>query len=235
MFCLSSYGIGQDMIFRQTGTASYYADKLHGRHTANGERYSNKKYTAAHLTLPFGTKVKVTNLNNGKSVIVKINDRGPHTEKYCIDLSKCAAREIGVMGDHKNEIYIETLLDSSNGISQNFVLKSGKTKDSIWNQEHLFVPNQYYTVNGQIAKPKNHGFRLYDYKELNYTLYLANKISRYIAADSVYIQPLIKHNGLIEYTLWVGIFTNPKEGNTIKKHLLKLGINKPLYSTYIEN
>ena len=77
----------------QTGKASYYK---HGRRTANGERYNPHDYTAAHRTLPFGTRVLVTNLQNGKSVIVRINDRGPHTKGRVIDLSLGAAEVVGL-------------------------------------------------------------------------------------------------------------------------------------------
>jgi rare lipoprotein A len=79
------------------GTASYYADQFHGRKTANGEKFNMHELTAAHRFLPFGTRVKVTNLNNGKDVIVRINDRGPYVKGRIIDLSIGAAREIGIV------------------------------------------------------------------------------------------------------------------------------------------
>src|SRR5919202_903817 len=83
----------------QTGRASYYADKFNGRRTANGEKFRNSKRTAAHKTLPFGTKVKVVNLSNGRSVKVRINDRGPFVAGRIIDLSKKAARRIGMVDE----------------------------------------------------------------------------------------------------------------------------------------
>ena len=83
--------------FRQTGIASYYANKFHGRRTSSGERYSKHKLTAAHRTLPFGTLVKVTEVKTGKWLIVRINDRGPHTRKRIIDLSYEAARQLGMV------------------------------------------------------------------------------------------------------------------------------------------
>lgn len=83
--------------FSQTGIASYYAKKFNGRRTANGEIYSDNKLTAAHRTLPFGTRLEVTNLRNGKTVQVRINDRGPYSKGRIIDLSKSAARQIGLI------------------------------------------------------------------------------------------------------------------------------------------
>jgi rare lipoprotein A len=78
------------MVKLQTGLASYYADKYQGRRTANGEHFNQNAQTAAHRTLSFGTRVKVTNLSNGKSVIVRINDRGPFIKGRVINLSKSA-------------------------------------------------------------------------------------------------------------------------------------------------
>ncbi|MFV0158086.1 septal ring lytic transglycosylase RlpA family protein [Empedobacter falsenii] len=78
-----------------SGIVSWYADKFHGKKTSSGELYNKNNFTAAHKTLPFGTKVKVTNTNNGKSVVVKINDRGPHTKSRLLDLSKAAFTSIG--------------------------------------------------------------------------------------------------------------------------------------------
>ena len=80
---------------KKTSFASYYHDKFHGRKTASGEVYDNSKFTAANRTLPFGTDVRVTNLDNGKSVIVTINDRGPFHSSRALDLSKAAFQEIG--------------------------------------------------------------------------------------------------------------------------------------------
>lgn len=81
---------------KKTGYATYYHRKFEGRRTSSGARYRGKKLTAAHRTLPFGTKITVTNPANGKSVTVKVNDRGPFVKKYAIDLSESAAKEIGI-------------------------------------------------------------------------------------------------------------------------------------------
>jgi len=76
--------------------ASYYGCDYHGRTTASGERFNMNAMTAAHRSLPFGTRVRVTNLNNGKSVVVRINDRGPFKHGRVIDLSRAAAKKIGL-------------------------------------------------------------------------------------------------------------------------------------------
>lgn len=79
-----------------SGTASYYGDELAGNRTASGERFDPDELTAAHRTLAFGSRVRVTNLSNGQSVIVRINDRGPFSRGRVIDVSHAAAREIGL-------------------------------------------------------------------------------------------------------------------------------------------
>ena len=77
-------------VYKKNGHASYYAEKFHGRKTASGQRFDMHKLTAAHKKLPFGTKIRVTNEANGKSVIVEVNDRGPFVKSREIDLSKKA-------------------------------------------------------------------------------------------------------------------------------------------------
>ena len=88
---------GSGKLRTEEGYASYYSDKFNGKQTSNGEVFNNSKYTAAHKKLPFGTMVRVTNLNNGKSVVVRINDRGPFVAGRIIDLSKAAATTLGMI------------------------------------------------------------------------------------------------------------------------------------------
>lgn len=92
------------------GTASWYGPGFHGRTTANGEKYDMNAMTAAHKSLKFGTKVKVTNSNNGKSVVVRINDRGPFVGSRVIDLSKRAASAIDMIGPGTAKVTIEVLV-----------------------------------------------------------------------------------------------------------------------------
>ena len=80
-----------------SGVASYYGKRFHGRRTASGERFDMHDYTAAHRTLPFGSLVRVTNPGTGKSVTVRINDRGPFSHNRTIDLSRAAAQDIGLI------------------------------------------------------------------------------------------------------------------------------------------
>ncbi len=87
------------MAYTATGIASYYGRKFHGRRTANGERFDMHAMTAAHPSLPFGTRVRVTRLSTGRQVTVRINDRGPFVKGRIIDLSYAAAKQLGMLAD----------------------------------------------------------------------------------------------------------------------------------------
>jgi len=93
----------------ETGVASYYAGEYHGRRTASGEKFHQGKLTAAHRTLPFGTRVRVTNLENGRSVVVRITDRGPFRRGRVIDVSKQAARKLGFLRDGTAKVRVEVV------------------------------------------------------------------------------------------------------------------------------
>lgn len=91
----------------QEGKASYYSSALHGRKTASGQIYNENKLTAAHKNLPFGTKVKVINKANGRSVLVSINDRGPFVKKRILDLSYFAAKQLNMIRAGVSNIKME--------------------------------------------------------------------------------------------------------------------------------
>ena len=91
------------------GEASYYGHELAGNRTANGERFNPSALTAAHRSLPMGTRLRVTNISNGKSVIVRINDRGPFVRSRIIDVSLEAARQIRMVGSGKAQVRLEIL------------------------------------------------------------------------------------------------------------------------------
>ncbi|NTW68649.1 MAG: septal ring lytic transglycosylase RlpA family protein [Chlorobiaceae bacterium] len=100
-------GLSGEHSLAAEGTASYYGKKFQGRKTASGESFNGNHFTAAHRSLPFGTSVRVTNLDNGKNVVVRINDRGPHVKRRIIDVSPAAAREIGLYGEGTANVRIE--------------------------------------------------------------------------------------------------------------------------------
>ncbi|WP_053067750.1 septal ring lytic transglycosylase RlpA family protein [Muribacter muris] len=102
-------------LYSQTGVASYYGGMFHGRKTASGEIFNKNAYTAAHKTLALGSYALVTNLRNGRKVIVKINDRGPFSKARIIDLSVAAAREIGMFHSGVAKVRVEAMQVDSQG------------------------------------------------------------------------------------------------------------------------
>lgn len=93
----------------EEGVASYYAEEFNGRQTSNGETYDMNQMTAAHRTLPFNSRVRVTNMDNGKSVIVRINDRGPFKDDRVIDLSLEAAKRLELIGSGTTRVRLQVL------------------------------------------------------------------------------------------------------------------------------
>jgi rare lipoprotein A len=107
--CAASHDLVRPHEPAQVGLASYYGRAHDGRRTASGEVFDMHAMTAAHRTLPFGTRVRVTNLGNGRRVVVRINDRGPHKRKRIIDLSYGAARELGLVGVGVAQVRVEVV------------------------------------------------------------------------------------------------------------------------------
>lgn len=95
----------------ETGLASWYGPKFHGKLTASGEVFNQEQFTAAHPTLPWGSRVRVTNLDNGKSIEVRINDRGPFRRGRIIDVSRAAARALGMVARGITTVRVEWLSD----------------------------------------------------------------------------------------------------------------------------
>lgn len=109
--CASQESIIDPHGYDQSGMASFYGSAHQGNRTASGERFNQRELTAAHRRLPFGTRVMVTNLSNERSVVVRINDRGPHTRNRLIDLSRAAAEQIGMVGAGTAKVRVQDLID----------------------------------------------------------------------------------------------------------------------------
>jgi rare lipoprotein A len=105
-FVIQSFSLGE---FEEYGKASYYSDALHGRKTASGEPYDKTAYSCAHKSLPFGTKVKVTRMDNQLSVVATVNDRGPFKEGFVVELSRRGAEAIGLVKDGVTLVKVEVV------------------------------------------------------------------------------------------------------------------------------
>lgn len=138
----SAYG------FSETGEASWYGPGFHGKKTASGERYNQNAFTAAHKTLPFGTRLKVTNLNNGLSTTVVVNDRGPFKKGRIIDLSNAAAKKINMIGTGTARVRIKSI--GSSNVSQ----QATTTKTSV-SSSYGTDSNTYYIQIGAFSSRDN--------------------------------------------------------------------------------
>jgi rare lipoprotein A len=193
----------------QTGKASYYADKFEGSPTASGEKYRGSKMTAAHKTLPFGTKIKVTNLANNESVILEVNDRGPFVEGRILDVSKAAAEKLGFFNQGIADIKIE-------------VVNPGDGKGDVLPvmQEHVTVDDrEVYEMKIARVEPKGFGVQLGTYQELANLLKIINNLSnKYKKRILVQVKVI---NGVKFYSPMLSGFSNREKAeatiNDIKK------------------
>jgi rare lipoprotein A len=180
----------------QTGKASFYADKFDGSYTASGEKYKHSKLTAAHKILPFGTKVRVTNLANNQSVEVVINDRGPYVEDRIIDLSKAAAEKLGFLNQGLADVKLE-VIDPGNG--------KGKM-ETVMVDNVSVDENEFYDFEISRLKPKGFGVQIGTYQELVNLMRLSDNLKNsYKKKVSVQVKII---NGIKYYSLLIGHFSN---------------------------
>jgi len=194
----------------QTGTASYYADKFEGKPTASGEKYKHNKLTAAHKTLPFGTKVKVTNLANNNFVEVVINDRGPYIEGRIIDLSKSAAEKLGFIVQGLAEVKIE-VIDTGDGKG------GGPIKPA---SDVILKDREYYDFHVSKTNPlSGFGVQIGTYQEM------INLIRLYDNMKSSYRKKVIVQIKVINdtrfYSVIVGKMSSRKKAEVLLKDVRK--------------
>ena len=178
----------------QSGKASFYADKFEGAPTASGEKYKHGKLTAAHKTLPFGTRVKVTNTANNQTVEVVINDRGPWVDNRIIDLSKSAAEKLGFINQGLADVQVE-VLDPGDG----------KQSDPAKTIDHVAVEEkEFYDFEIQRLRPRGFGVQIGMYQELVNLMRLSDNLKNsYKKQVTVQVKIL---NGIKYYGLILGQF-----------------------------
>lgn len=193
----------------QTGKASFYADKFEGRPTASGDKYRHNKLTAAHKTLPFGTKVRVTNLINNQSVEVVINDRGPYVDDRIVDLSKSAAEKLGFVNLGITEVKLE-VVNAGDG--------KGKTQ-SIPIDQVVVDEKEFYDLAVARLQPKGFGVQIGTYQELVNLMRLSENLKNsYKKKVVVQVKVL---NGVKYYSLILGQFSNRDKASDFLSGLKK--------------
>lgn len=176
----------------QTGKASYYADKFEGRQTASGEKYRHSKMTAAHKFLPFGTKIKVTNLANNKVVEVVVNDRGPYVDDRIVDLSKSAAEQLDFLNQGLTEVRVE-VIDAGDG-------RTGSVVNPIDNV--AVDEKEFYDFEIERLQPSGFGVQIGTYQELVNLMRLADNLKKSYQKKVVVQVKVI--NGIKYYSLIIG-------------------------------
>ena len=193
----------------QTGKASFYADKFEGHATANGEKYKHSKLTAAHKTLPFGTKVRVTNTANKKTVEVTINDRGPYVDGRIIDVSKSAAEILGFIQQGLADVSIE-VVDAGDG-------KGGGQVKLINNVS--VDEKEFYDFEIERLQPKGFGIQIGTYQELVNLMRIADNLkASYQKKVAVQVKVV---NGLKYYGLILGQFPTREKSDAFKESVKK--------------
>ncbi len=191
----------------QTGKASFYADKFEGIPTASGEKYKHNKLTGAHKTLPFGTKVRVTNLANNKTVEVVINDRGPYVEGRIIDLSKEAADQLGFLNNGLAEVKLEVVDPGDGKVSD-----MGRTIDQVTVEE-----KEFYEFEISRLKPKGYGVQIGTYQELVNLMRLADNLKNSYKKEVTVQVKII--NGVKYYGLILGQFPSRAKAEQFREEV----------------
>jgi rare lipoprotein A len=193
----------------QTGKASFYADKFDGHPTASGEKYRHNKLTGAHKSLPFGTKVRVTNLANNQTVDVIINDRGPYVDGRIIDVSKSAAEQLGFVNQGLADVKLE-VVDAGDG----------KSSDPGRPIEHVAVDeNEFYEFEISRFKPKGYGIQIGTYQELVNLMRLADNLKSSYKKDVTVQVKVI--NGIKYYGLILGKFPSRPKAEQFREEIKK--------------
>lgn len=191
----------------QTGKASFYADKFEGVPTASGEKYRHTKLTGAHKTLPFGTKVKVTNIANNQSVVVTINDRGPWVEGRIIDVSRAAAETLGFVIYGLADVQLE-VVDPGDG----------KTKEPIHIMDNVAVDEkEFYGFEIDRQNPKGFGVQIGTYQELVNLMRLSENLKNSYKKEVTVQVKVLK--GVKYYGLIVGNFPNREKAEQFREEV----------------
>lgn len=191
----------------EKGQASFYADKFEGRITASGEKYMHSQLTAAHKSLPFGTILRVTNLKNNKSVIVRVNDRGPFVKGRIVDLSKSAAQTLDFEKQGVAKVAIE-VIDRNNSAP----VELPELVEPIKAESNLF-----FTLEVDRINPNGFGIQIGSYKELSSVLELVENLQNSYNKE-VIIQSLWS-DGVQTYRVIIGNFKNKDKAIDYKNKL----------------
>lgn len=191
--------------FTQKGRASYYSIPFHGRKTANGEIFNMKALTAAHQTLPFNSLVKVTNIKTKKSIVVRINDRGPFYKNRIIDLSHSAAKALNFL--HQGTILVKLEVISSQNKSKPKKLEF-----------ESFTTGKFYLSKGKELTPNGFGVQIASFSDKNNALKACKQLETKGYKSLIKV---IEINKTRMYRIFAGTYPTEKGASKVHKRLLK--------------
>lgn len=216
----------------QTGKASFYANKFEGRLTASGVKYHHNKATAAHRHLPFGTKIRVTNMANNKSTVVEVNDRGPFVGGRIIDLSRSAAKKLDFIGAGVTDVIVEVVGNPGDAIKdlepvantkpnqqESTTTASNNNTQNNSNANNTVQPEEFYELSINRIKPDWYGVQIGSFQELANLIRLADNLkSSYQKNVTVQVKDI---NGIKIYSLVIGKFSKRKRADRFKERVNK--------------
>ena len=213
--------------YSKEGLASYYHLKFNGNKTASGDIYNSSLFTAAHKTLPINSYALVTNLHNNRKVIVRINDRGPFSDKRLIDLSHAAAKELDIIGRGTGQVRIEALHVAKNGqlsgAATKTLEKHAKTQEAM---DRLVAKKDASTIKNTNVVNSQKGKDSYRLKMLELaSRSQADKFITQLALDNVTAE--VNRTGE-KYEIHIGPFDTKEKMVQVRNQLQKMAVNKPL-------
>jgi rare lipoprotein A len=216
---MSFESVSQAQTYVQYGKASFYAKKFNGRRTTSGERYSNSEMTAAHRTLPFNSIVRVTNLDNNKSVEVRINDRGPKSHKRIIDVSRKAAKELDIIKQGIGNVKVEVvLLYRSRADSDSIILQAKMAQHAIdttiFPDTARLNKSQWYKVSVTDVDPVGYGIQVG-----SFSLY-TNMMKEIDTLQNMFPYSILVQNIRINDQIFYRVILGPFESKVIAQQVM---------------
>jgi len=214
----------QAQTYVQYGKASFYNRKFNGRRTSSGEKFSNSQMTAAHRTLPFNSVVRVTNVDNNKSVEVRINDRGPKSRKRIIDVTRKAAKELDIIKQGIGNVKVEVVLLYRSRADSDSIIMQAKIAQhtidtTIYADSSNLNKSQWYKVSVNDANPVGYGIQVGSFSQYTNMMKEIDTLQK-LFTYSILVQNT-KVNDQLFYRVILGPFDNKSEAQQVMLEIRK--------------
>jgi rare lipoprotein A len=224
--------------YKERGVISYYTDRFSDRKTANGEKFDNTNLVGCHPVIPFNSKVKVTNLANGKSVIVRINDRGPYAYGRMMDISKAAAQKIDLIATGTAKVEIELLPYEGEETSEATPTKPTEKTPSIITSKNpeeeskTFLLDQTYSQWGTLQNPTGYTIQLIGYSTAEKAQEYCKMLrSKGFEDEKIFIRAEASGDAIL-YKVLLGVFETKEDSLNLQKKYLQILKKKGYVRTF---